>query len=339
MTADRAVTHRGFTGHEMLDNVGLVHMNGRVYDPNLGRFLSVDPVFAFPTNTQSLNPYSYVLNNPLSVTDPTGYSPCVVDEHHSCGGDDMTGSHLAGVKTGIKGSDVADLKSQQSAKQTFWSNVLFKGANPLPGSTRSGSNGEQNSQQGAGSTIANGLSQAKGTNNGTATQAATVNGTAGSKGDLQLSDQQKQQVLQNALVPYDPNNPREAHQDIFPDGSQRDRETAGCVEDRCPTYIGAIITEHWHVNVRYPDDLTQAQANLTREFPGPGDHIPLSNGMINVGVTPMGAVWAIERVNGALQLNYLRHSSDPYFDNFVKAHWMPGMSTQKISDEVKRHDQ
>jgi hypothetical protein len=48
-------------------------MNGRVYDPNIGRFLSVDPVFEFPTNTQSLNPYSYVLNNPLSMTDPTGY--------------------------------------------------------------------------------------------------------------------------------------------------------------------------------------------------------------------------------------------------------------------------
>lgn len=48
-------------------------MNGRVYDPNLGRFLSVDPVYQFPTNMQSLNPYSYVLNNPLSLTDPTGY--------------------------------------------------------------------------------------------------------------------------------------------------------------------------------------------------------------------------------------------------------------------------
>ena len=49
-------------------------MNGRVYDPNLGRVLSVDPVFQFPTNTQSLNHYSYVLNNPLSLTDPTGYT-------------------------------------------------------------------------------------------------------------------------------------------------------------------------------------------------------------------------------------------------------------------------
>jgi RHS repeat-associated protein len=68
----REHTTRGFTDHEMLDGVGVVHMNGRVYDPQLGRFLSVDPVFQFPTNTQSLNPYTYALNTPLSLTDPSG---------------------------------------------------------------------------------------------------------------------------------------------------------------------------------------------------------------------------------------------------------------------------
>jgi RHS repeat-associated protein len=68
----RDKTTRGFTDHEMLDNVGLIHMNGRVYDPTIGRFLSVDPVFQFPENTQSLNPYTYVLNTPLTLTDPTG---------------------------------------------------------------------------------------------------------------------------------------------------------------------------------------------------------------------------------------------------------------------------
>ena len=67
------VTNRGFTGHEHLDSVGLIHMNGRAYDPELGRFLSVDPFIQFPDNSQSLNPYTYVMNNPLSGTDPTGY--------------------------------------------------------------------------------------------------------------------------------------------------------------------------------------------------------------------------------------------------------------------------
>ncbi len=48
-------------------------MNGRAYDYNLGRFLSVDPFIQFPENSQSLNPYSYIMNNPMSGTDPTGY--------------------------------------------------------------------------------------------------------------------------------------------------------------------------------------------------------------------------------------------------------------------------
>jgi RHS repeat-associated protein len=51
----------------------LIHMNGRVYDYNLGRFLSVDPFIQDPGNSQSMNPYSYIMNNPLSGTDPSGY--------------------------------------------------------------------------------------------------------------------------------------------------------------------------------------------------------------------------------------------------------------------------
>ena len=48
-------------------------MNGRVYDYNLGRFLSVDPVIQFVGNSQGINPYSYIMNNPMAGTDPSGY--------------------------------------------------------------------------------------------------------------------------------------------------------------------------------------------------------------------------------------------------------------------------
>jgi RHS repeat-associated protein len=64
-------TPRGFTGHEHLDAFGLIHMNGRVYDPTLGRFIQPDPML--DAGIQGLNRYSYVLNNPLSLTDPSGY--------------------------------------------------------------------------------------------------------------------------------------------------------------------------------------------------------------------------------------------------------------------------
>lgn len=67
-------TDRGYTGHEMLDVVGLIHMTGRIYDPTIGRFLSVDPVVQEAGNLQNLNRYCYVLNNPLSMTDPSGFS-------------------------------------------------------------------------------------------------------------------------------------------------------------------------------------------------------------------------------------------------------------------------
>lgn len=72
--ATSAMDHdRGFTGHEMLDDFGLVHMNGRIYDPELGRFLGPDPYVQIPHYSQNYNRYSYVLNNPLSFTDPTGH--------------------------------------------------------------------------------------------------------------------------------------------------------------------------------------------------------------------------------------------------------------------------
>jgi RHS repeat-associated protein len=66
-------TRHGFTGQEHLDNVELVHLNGRVYDPIIGRFLSVDPFAGDGTDSQRLNPYSYVDNRPLIHTDPSGF--------------------------------------------------------------------------------------------------------------------------------------------------------------------------------------------------------------------------------------------------------------------------
>ena len=68
-----SLTSRGFTGHEMLDEVGVIHMNGRIYDAKLGRFLQADPFIDGPYDTQALNRYSYVRNNPLNAVDPSGY--------------------------------------------------------------------------------------------------------------------------------------------------------------------------------------------------------------------------------------------------------------------------
>jgi RHS repeat-associated protein len=63
---------RGFTGHEHLTQFGLINMNGRLYDPLVGRFLSPDNYVQSPDFTQNFNRYGYCLNNPLRYTDPSG---------------------------------------------------------------------------------------------------------------------------------------------------------------------------------------------------------------------------------------------------------------------------
>lgn len=63
---------KGYTGHEYLDQFGLINMNGRVYDPLLARILSPDNFVQIPDFTQNFNGYTYCLNNPLLYTDPSG---------------------------------------------------------------------------------------------------------------------------------------------------------------------------------------------------------------------------------------------------------------------------
>ncbi|UNY99767.1 FG-GAP-like repeat-containing protein [Zhouia spongiae] len=69
---DFKIIDRGYTSHEHLSSVGLIHMNGRLYDPNLRRFLSPDNYIQDITSSQNFNRYGYVLNNPLMYWDPSG---------------------------------------------------------------------------------------------------------------------------------------------------------------------------------------------------------------------------------------------------------------------------
>ena len=89
-------TSRGFTGHEHLDRTGIVHMNGRLYDPLLGRFLSPDPIVANPGHGQQWNLYSYAMNSPLSYIDPSGLSWCDPAQQSWCNGVGVPGSGRGG---------------------------------------------------------------------------------------------------------------------------------------------------------------------------------------------------------------------------------------------------
>jgi RHS repeat-associated protein len=125
--ANLSATNRGFTAHTQADDVWLVHMNGRVYDQNLGRFLSVDPVVQ-DGGSQALNPYSYIQNNPLSGTDPSGYA----SEKEECAGSKgggctvpltqavkLTGSHIKGIS--------------QDTRTSGGSSLTVVSVNPTPG--------------------------------------------------------------------------------------------------------------------------------------------------------------------------------------------------------------
>jgi len=67
------ITDRGYTGHHENRGIGLTYMNARYYLPGTGRFLSADTIVPDPVNPQQFNRYSYVNNNPLKFTDPSGH--------------------------------------------------------------------------------------------------------------------------------------------------------------------------------------------------------------------------------------------------------------------------
>ncbi len=77
LTTIAGITREGYTFQTALGLwMGVNHMNGRVEDSITGRMLSADPHVPEKTNPQSYNRYGYVNNNPLSYTDPSGFSGC-----------------------------------------------------------------------------------------------------------------------------------------------------------------------------------------------------------------------------------------------------------------------
>jgi len=66
---------RRYTGQVLDDATGLYYYNARYYDPILGRFTQPDAIIPNSFNPQSYNRYSYVQNNPLRFTDPSGNAP------------------------------------------------------------------------------------------------------------------------------------------------------------------------------------------------------------------------------------------------------------------------
>jgi RHS repeat-associated protein len=78
LNTSEAITRQAYTFQMALgEDLGLTHMNGRVQDAIIGRFLSPDPYIQAPSNAQNYNRYSYTLNNPLTFVDPSGFETCI----------------------------------------------------------------------------------------------------------------------------------------------------------------------------------------------------------------------------------------------------------------------
>ncbi|XXY17780.1 RHS repeat-associated core domain-containing protein [Sorangium sp. So ce216] len=110
--ADSPVT-RGFTGHEDDDELGLVNMRGRMYDPVIGRFLTPDPLVPNPLFGQSFNPYTYVFNNPLAYVDPSGFQEAPADDQD--GSQQPAVEHIPWENTGWAPEEIAVGKRPEPA--------------------------------------------------------------------------------------------------------------------------------------------------------------------------------------------------------------------------------
>ena len=118
------ITARDFTGHEHYPYFKIINMNGRLYDPVIGRFFSPDKYVANSSFTQDYNRYSYARNCPLMYTDPSGQclwffalmgvmagisTGMVMGGIHGATGLDMIGYIVGGAVTGAVSGAVGGL--------------------------------------------------------------------------------------------------------------------------------------------------------------------------------------------------------------------------------------
>lgn len=154
----------GFTGHQPELDMGLINMRGRMYSPVLARFLSVDPVVESVGNAQTWNAYSYLQNNPLNATDPSGYSavppiiglPCELTPDFCGNTGGGGGGGTSEPATDPSSSNTGGNRTDDAAGQS----LPGPGSVPTGGSSSNpGNAGGSGGKSGAGGTKPNGAGQ------------------------------------------------------------------------------------------------------------------------------------------------------------------------------------
>nr|WP_155617039.1 RHS repeat-associated core domain-containing protein [Xanthomonas translucens] len=109
----------GYTGHAMDGATGLTYMQQRYYDPEIGRFLSTDPVMAYSNPVGAFNRYWYANNNPYKFTDPDGREAVTCDEYRCKGSPNTIAEYIAApITIGIAYGARLISNAQQSEQPT-----------------------------------------------------------------------------------------------------------------------------------------------------------------------------------------------------------------------------
>jgi RHS repeat-associated protein len=125
LTSMNGVTREGYTFQTVLGSMGLNHMNGRVQDAITGRFLSPDPNIGNQANTQSFNRYSYVGNNPLSLTDPSGFRACngAKRDAPGCAMGEQNNHHRLDIGEGSLGNSISGVDGGDSSGDSDYESI------------------------------------------------------------------------------------------------------------------------------------------------------------------------------------------------------------------------
>jgi RHS repeat-associated protein len=170
------LSRTGYTGHQHDRDLGFIDMRGRMYDPLAGRFASADPIIQAPFFSQGLNRYAYVFNDPVNLTDPSGFQAWVGDTFYTAeipsaisdsvyAGAGTSGAGAVGSVLG-KSLGVAGIGVSFGINASTWSSLPW---HDTPGRTSTVATG---SRAGETSQATQGPSNAQNQNNGKVTAIA-----------------------------------------------------------------------------------------------------------------------------------------------------------------------
>lgn len=284
-----------------------IHMNGRAYDYNLGRFLSVDPFVQSPGNSQSINPYSYIMNNPLAGTDPSGYLSCNVDQTvGDCGLE-------AGGTADIVDDDGNKLGTASLSED---GKTLSTEGNNGVNSTITASNGQLvQSNTSAPEQIGSQSQVSVSDNTNNICMTASGGGACGGSNqtaeerkkafdkkrssllshkydeEVKSTDEQDNGVVENKHRYFASDNKTEGAIYVNPDGSilvaKPETSEEACATIRAPSAGQAAA--HGHL-----EDTTNPFTTVARELPGPLDTDSLTKGNVMYIITPTMVVRKLE---------------------------------------------